>query len=86
MNSYLSVINSSEIPAVSVYCDNTPTAVDIIAGHQSKFHICPAGSRTVTVINNRGRVIFDLWLSLAPKKKHILEIFTDSCLLSPPFP
>ena len=81
MQSYLSVKNLSSSPSISVYCDDCLLFADILNGGATYFHKCSSGSRVVTVLNSRENLIFDLWLSFMPGKRHILEVYDDYCRL-----
>lgn len=73
MQSCMLVKNNCLFP-VSVLIDGVPVFTDILPGDTTCCKKVITGSFQITVLNNRNKVIFDLWLSAAPNTKHTLAI------------
>ena len=74
MYSCISVKNSATLP-IWVYADDVLLLSDFLQNRQSLCLTLPAGSSRITVFNVQGKLLFDIWVSIAPDSRHLLEIF-----------
>lgn len=72
MYAYIQAENLSKSPVISVYINDTLYFRDLIEKSVSKE--CDAGSIIVTVLDNREKVMFDLYLPVSPRMRYLLEI------------
>ena len=79
MQAYISIINESVYPAISVLFDDIILFKDIL--HTSAKKPYPAGSVQVIVLDNRQRTMHDLYIGLSPDKSYILKVHTKDCIL-----
>ena len=73
MNTCLSIKNSSNIP-VSVYIDDEPFSF-LLPKQKSICKSISSGSTWLKVLDGHEKIVFDLWLSVIPQSRHLLEIF-----------
>lgn len=73
MNTCLSIINSSNRP-VSVYIDDEPFSF-LLPKQKSICKTLSFGSIWLKISDNHEKTMFDLWLSIMPKSRHLLEIY-----------
>ncbi len=81
MMSCVSVKNNCPF-TVSVYIDEVPFFTDVLPDCRTHFKSLDFGSASIVVLNNREKVIFDLWLSVQKNARHTLEISKSGCVLS----
>lgn len=74
MLSYISFINNTEYPFVSVYDDSRVLADCIQRRQKSRFFVEDAGSVTITVKDNRNNIFLDIYMSLYPNEFYIINI------------
>ena len=79
MQAYINIINESAYPVISVLFDGILLFKDII--HVSCDKSYPAGSVQVIILDNRERIIHDLYLGMSPEKSYILKVHTKDCIL-----
>ncbi len=77
MQSCMLVKNNCSFP-VSVLIDGVPVFTDILPNAVTCCKKVITGSFQATVLNNRNKVVFDLWLSAAPDTRHTLTITNSS--------
>lgn len=80
MYAYLTVKNLSAVSAVTVCADGLPES-ELLRGEQSRRMTLPCGSCRLQIRDARGRLLFDLWLPLAPFTENIIELHGDFCSL-----
>ncbi len=86
MYSCISVKNSSSLP-VSVYADDTILLSCFSSKSQSICKAVSIGTVRITVFDICDKMLFDIWVSIAPTSRHILEIFdTEYTFRTIPFP
>lgn len=78
MQACMSVKNNCPYP-VSVAADGEIFFSDVMPRSAAFCKQIDFGSRRISVINNRGKCIFDLWLSIAPGKRSTLEVNENFC-------
>ena len=81
MYAYIKAKNLSNSPVISVYINDTLYFRDLIGNSISKE--CDAGSIILTVLDNREKVILDLYLPVSPRKRYLLEILTNGYNFTP---
>lgn len=79
MQSSISVRNFCR-SAVSVYIDDEPFFRSVLPCAKTRFRRINAGSAAVRVLSNREKLLFDLWLPVAPESRHILKIYDGLCI------
>jgi len=79
MCSYLSVINESTCPVISVLINDVTFFKDVLL--ESAWKYCPAGSSNILVLDNREKTLFDLYIAINPRRRYILRVLTDECIL-----
>lgn len=75
MYSFICAENKSARPAISVSCDDMPLFADLIHNSLSCKKSVSSGTSAVTVYDNFGHIMHDLWLSFAPYKSYRLYIY-----------
>ena len=75
MSACLSVINSSS-KAISIYIDDDLFSF-LLPGKKSICKTIPVGSISLKVSDSRDKIVFDMWLSIKPDTRHLLEISND---------
>ena len=79
MQACMSIKNNSNIP-ISVLIDDEYFFPEILPGETTFCKKVSCGSFRLTVLNNRSRVIYDLWLSAYGGSRHTLTINCTSCI------
>ena len=78
MYAYITLRNLSSYPVITIYINDTLYFRDVISDSNCK--ACPTGSVKITVLDNREKIIFDLYLPVKPLSSYILEVYTDMCI------
>ncbi|MDD6734684.1 MAG: hypothetical protein PUE13_00030 [Clostridiales bacterium] len=79
MTANISVTNMTDSPAISVHIDGVTYPFQILQKDTSRKFSVDSGSRQIIFLDSRGKIIFDLWLSLAPGANHIIEVHNSFC-------
>lgn len=80
MYAYLTIKNLSADSAVKIYADGIFLS-EVLCGKQSRRITLPCGSCRLQVNNSRGKIMFDLWLSIAPFTENTIELHSGFCSL-----
>ena len=81
MPSYVTFVNKSAYPAVSVYSDDLPIDDMILKNTSSKQYELESGTVGFSVRENRNKEFLNLWLSLYPMRCYKLIIKNNSAYL-----
>lgn len=81
MYAYLTVKNLSDVSAVTV-CADELHASELLRGEQSRRMMLPCGSCRLQIHDVRERLLFDLWLPLAPFTENTVELHSGFCSLT----
>ena len=76
MYGYICVKNFSSYPAISVYINDRLYFPDLLT--ESAYKQVSYGSAQVIVLNNRNKIIFDIYLPVHSKWRYVLEIYQNS--------
>ena len=79
MCAYLSVFNESTCPAITVLVNDVLFFKDII--YKTSYKLCPTGSVQIIILNNREKILYDLYIGINPKTKYILKVHTGECIV-----
>ncbi|MDD6213622.1 MAG: hypothetical protein PUB42_00255 [Firmicutes bacterium] len=83
MYSFICAENKSAIPAISLFCDDVPLFSDLIHNLPSCKKSLLSGTSAITVYDNLGHIMHDLWMSFAPDKSYRLYIYDSYiCIMS----
>lgn len=74
MQSFFALKNDTVFPVISAGVDGQRVFYDIIKGDTSPFIPLLCGSIAFTVYNNFEKKIFDVWLSVPPKRSLVLSV------------
>lgn len=70
----LSIKNMTEYPVISAVIDGDIYINDILKSQSSEPRPCYRGSRNIQILNSRGKIILDLWLSFKAETEYVLEV------------
>lgn len=76
MNGYISVKNLSRYPIITVYVDDILYFYDLLS--ESAYKPCVPGSTNIKILDNREKVVYDLYLPINPGCRYLLEIYHNS--------
>ena len=80
MYAYLTVKNMSDASVVTACADGLSVS-ELLRGEQSRRILLPCGSCRLQIRDVRERLLFDLWLPLAPFTENTVELHSGFCSL-----
>lgn len=82
MSSYISFLNNSSRPAVTVFLDETEVEALLLAHKKSPLHITDAGSHSVIITDSVLNTLFDLYIPLFPNTINTIIIEDSTAYLA----
>jgi len=81
MYGYICVKNLSCYPVISVYINDTLYFADVLT--TSPYKPVDAGSAQVKILNNRSKMVLDIYLPIKSHQRYILEVFPETYSFTP---